>query len=493
MVLTAEQAVAKVEALYGRLSGRRPEIAKQEAYFRGEHPLAYATPEWQAQHAARFRGFSDNFCGVVGSAPAERTVIDGFRLGEDSDPRSDDERLLWDDWQRNEMPGQSAQGFQHSTIAKRHFVTVWGSRDDVPVVSVEHPAQAIVDYEPGNPRVRRFALKAWLDDDRECATLYTPERVYKFERPRGSVVLNGRTESGLFVSSSGTFGGGWTPRQDDGDDAWPLPNPLGEVPVVEMPNRPVLGGEPLSDIAGAIAMQDALNLMWAYLFVAADFASMPARVVMGQAPPKMPILDSNGQVVGERPVDEDSLKRGRMLWLTGQSTTIGKWDAAALDAFTEVMKVAVSHLSAQTRTPLADLMGELGNVNGETLQGLAQPLAMKVRQAQAFYTPRARDVFALMAKVRGNDAVADACRVGIVQWRNPEVWSVAQVADAAAKDRSIGLPLAWVAEKRLGYSQEEVARLMRMVEAEATDPYLSLLGDKTSAASGGVAEPAVVG
>jgi hypothetical protein len=72
---------------------------------------------------------------------------------------------------------------------------------------------------------------------------------------------------------------------------------------VEFANRPMLGGEPLSDIAGTIAMQDAINLLWAYLFVAADYASMPARVVMGQEPPKMPILDENGQKIGEKPVD----------------------------------------------------------------------------------------------------------------------------------------------------------------------------------------------
>lgn len=492
MGLTPKQAVDRVDRLYKRLAGRRPAIAQQEAYFRGEHPLAYATPEWATAHAQRFAGFSDNFCGVVGSAPAERTVLDGFHLGDDSEPQSDDERELWDDWQRNEMPAQTSQGFQHSVIAKRHHVLVWGDRDDVPVVSVEHPAQSIVEYESGNPRVRTFALKSWVDDDLEMATLYTPDEVWKFQRPRGMQLTDGRTESGLFVSSTAEFAGaGWVEREGTGDDRWPIRNPLGEVPMVEMPNRPVLGGEPLSDIAGTIAMQNALNLLWAYLFTAADWASMPARVVMGQEPPKIPILDENGQKVGERPVDAGELTKGRMLWLTGQNTSIGQWDAAKLDVFTEVMKVATSHIATQTRTPLADLMGELGNVNGETLQALQQPLGMKVRHSHTFYTPRVRDVFRLMAMVRGRDAVAAACRTGLVQWRNPEVWAESQIADAATKDKSVGFPFAWIAEKRYGYSQPDIKRLLDMVRAEQEDPYLAALSAKGGA--GAVADPAAVG
>lgn len=472
-VLTAEQALAKVDALYKVLTGRRSDIKENLDYYAGRHPLAYATIEWSQAHGQRFANFSDNWCRVVGDAPAERTGVDGFRVGDDSDPISDDERLLDSDWQRNEMEAQSSQGFLLSTVAKRSSVLVWADEDGLPLDTWERPDQVVVDYDPGNPRRKRAALKAWLEDDFERATLYTADAVWKFRRPRAST-------SGLILPA-GYEVGGWVPFQADGDDTWPIANPLGEVPVVEFANAPMLGGEPISDIDGAKAMQNAVNLLWSYLFTAADYASMPARVVMGQAPPKMPILDENGQKVGEKPVDIEALTKGRMLWLTGQSTSIGQWDAAKLDVFTEVIKVAVMHVSAQTRTPIADLLGELGNVNGETLQALAQPLAMKVRRSHAFYTPRIRDVHRLNAAVRGMTSLAEACRSGIVQWRNPEVFGESQVADAASKDKAIGFPLQWIAEKRYGYSQKEVQRLLDMARAEATDPYLALLGEKSGA------------
>lgn len=463
--LTAERALPKVEALLKTLAGRQTEIRTDLEYFSGKHPLAYATKEWESAHARRFANFSDNWCGVVGSAPSERTIIDGFRLGHDSDPISDVERQLDYDWQSNEMPMQASQGFQMSTVTGRSAVLVWGDQNSNPVMSWERPDQVVVDYDPGNPRMRRAGLKSWVEDECRRATLYTADAVYKFRGARSALALPSHME----------------PYQPAEDDSWPIPNPLGEVPLVEFPNQPMLGAEPISDIQGAIAMQDAINLLWEYLFTAADWAAMPARVVMGQEPPKIPILDANGQKVGEKAIDSESLTRGRMLWLTGQNTKIGQWEAAKLDVFTDVITVALKHLSTQTRTPMPELTGEMGNVNGDTLQGLQQPLAMKVRRSQTFYTPRVRDVYRLAALVRGDAATAAACRTGLVQWRNPEIFSESQIADAASKDRSIGFPLQWIAEKRYGYSQGEIERLLMMVKAEQDDPYLSALSAKDTA------------
>ena len=480
MQMTADDALEKVNKLYRRLSLRRHDVTTLERYFRGEHPLAYASPEWRKIHEARYQGFSDNWCGVVGSAPAERTELFGFRLGSDADVLSDDERILWRDWELNDGPAQASQGFLMSTVAKRSFVTVWGDENDEPKMTWEHPSQMIVEYDDeGAGRRRESALKVWLGDDEEYATLYTATDVWKFERPSNAgEFIQMRSDSGAFVPTDISSGdGGWVPREEPGE-VWPLPHPMGRVPVVEFPNRPMLGGEPMSDIAGTMAMQDAINMLWAYLFVAGDYASMPARVVMGQQPPKVPILDANGQQIGEKPVDIEALTKGRMLWLTGDTTKIDQWAPATLDVFTDIINVAVRHISAQTRTPIYLVHGELGNVNGETLTGLDAPLVSKVRESHKFYTSPMREVFNLFALVRGNATVADACRTGVAQWKNPEVRSDAQISDAALKDKQIGWPFASILEKRYGLAQPEIQRVMEMVKAEQADPYLSLLAAK---------------
>lgn len=473
MPLTSAQALAKLASLYDRLVKRRPDIDKYNRYFRGDQPLAYASDEWKAFHKGRFGKFSDNWCGVVANSPSERLKVNGFRLGDDTDPVSDDERQLIRAWHLNEMDAQSSQGFLQSIIAKRSAVLVWGDENDEPIVTWEHPAQVLVDYNPAIPWRRRAAIKAWVEGDIEFATLYTSDEVWKFQRQMiAGAAVNGTTDSGLYVPAATYGGGGWKPRENTGDDAWPIANPFDLVPIVEFPNRPMLGGEPLSDIAGTMAMQDAINLLWAYLFGAADYASMPARVIMGQEPPKIPVLDDSGQKIGEKPVDIEELKRGRLLWLTGQNTKVDQFEPAKLDVFTQVITQAVRHLAAQTRTPMHYIVGELTNVNGETLQAAESGLVKKVEEVQLFAGPAIREINRLIALVLDRPRVAEACRTGTVQWADPETRTTAQAADAALKDRQIGFPLLWVAERRYGLSQAELERLQLMLEEEASDPTL---------------------
>jgi len=463
--LQADDALRMVETLYAQLAARRGSVARCERYFRGEQRLAFASMEWTAFYIDRFAGFSDNWCGVVASAPAERLRVTGFRIGDDLDVRDESESKLLRAWEVNDMDAQSSQGFLQTGIAGRSFVTVWHSGDDTDPVSLswERPDEVIVAYAPGTARRdRRAALKTWLDPDEEVelATLYTPGELFKFERPLGAAGPG----AALWLPPTGR-GGGWRRREVSGE-TWPLPNPLGAVPVVELSNRPVLGREPVSDIEGTIAMQDAINLLWAYLFTAADFASMPARVVLGQEPPKVPILDENGVKVGEKPVDQEALTKGRMLWLSGQSTSIGQWDAAKLDTFTDVINRCVRHVAAQTRTPLHYIVGEMDNVSGETLIALESGLVKKVEEAQLFHSGAVREIFRLAALVQDDSALAAACRTGRVLWADPATRTQAQASDAAVKDRQIGFPFEWIAERRYGLTQAELARVVALRRSE---------------------------
>lgn len=479
---TAEQALTWVEKLHKVLAGRATEIENQFNYFEGKQPLAYATEQWRKFHADRYKGFSDNWCGVVGQAPVDRLRIDGFRIGDDA--VTAEERTLWDDWKRNELPNQSKQGFLASTIAKRSSTLVWGDENDEPAVSWEHPSQVAVAYAASGRRQRLAALKAWREDEYEYATLYLPDGVWKFERPSYAVtVQNGRTDTGLYVPASlGAVG--WTPRDVPGEP-WPLPNPLGEVPVVEWLNRPMLGQEPLSDISGTMAMQDAMNLLWAYLFTSADHAAMAARVVLGAEPPKIPILDENGQIVGSKPAKLEDLAEGRLLFLpgVGGNARIDQWEAAKLDVFTGVMAEALAHIAAQTRTPGHYLLtnDKMANLNGDALTAAEVPLGGKTENAQEFYNPAAKDTLRLMAKVRGQDGLADALRLAEVQWKDPYMHSLAQVADAATKDRAVGMSLRTTLERRYGMTKDEIDRELDRIREEQDDPILSqILKDAAS-------------
>lgn len=490
---TAKEALAWVDKLYKVLSARRPEIEKAFGYFEGDQPLAYASPQWKKFHADRYAGFSDNWCGVVGRVPVDRQEIIGFRLGTPEDIVTDDERELWADWNRNELATQSNQGFLSSTIAKRSAVLVWGDENDEPEVTWEHPSQVVVAYVAGNSRKRLASLKVWSEDDREYATLYLPTEVWKWERGNVGRVTNGRTVSGLHVSGAFSVGG-WQPREV-GAELWPLPNPLGVVPIVEWVNRPMLGGEPISDIDGTMSMQDAINMLWAYLFNSADQASMAARVVLGAEPPKIPILDAQGQIIGSKPAKLEDLANGRLLFLpgtAGNTASIDQWDAAKLDVFTNVVGEAIGHVAAQTSTPGYYLLTNesFANLNGDALTAADVPLVDKVGNQRLHFNPASKETAALMALVRGKKDLAAAIRATdgrrFTQWKNAAMHSPSQVADAATKDRAVGMSLRSVLERRYGMTEPEIDREMERVRAEQSDPFM-LLDPATQAAVKGAA------
>tara|TARA_R110002124_G_scaffold5003_3_gene31463 strand:+ start:2779 stop:4236 length:1458 start_codon:yes stop_codon:yes gene_type:complete len=464
--MDADSARLLTQRIYIRLNNRRPDIEKAENYYHGKQPLSFATEEWQKANAARYAGFSDNWCASVVNAEAERLKPTGF-----TNIDKGSAKLLWDHLQFNEFDMQFSQGVITTLTAKRTFVIVWGDRGGEPVVTFEHPSNVEIEYDWENPRLRKAALKTWVDEDKEYATLYTPDELWKFERPR-QVAKNDRdSQAEQSQSSAYVAEGGWQARVSTGDDTWPLRNPLGVVPVVEIGNRPTLKGDPVSEIEGVMPMQDAINLLWAYLFLAADYASMDARVILGAEPPKIPILDkATGAVIGFRPVDMKDLREKRLITVSGENAKIDQWTAAKLDIFTDTISVGVGHISSQTRTPPTYLVSETGmsNVNGEGLKAAEIPLVMKANEFITFTDPSLREVASLVARVLGNESLAREVRLASVTWASREIRSESQMADALLKKKQTGYPLEYLMELD-GLDPATIDRVLAMAEAEQRD------------------------
>ena len=431
--MSASDALQMVNRLYARLNGRRPDFDLRERYYEGDQPLTFATEEWKKANASRYADFSDNWSGPVVDAEAERLRYTGVKL--DKGVYGEAAKKLHEQWLLNEMDMQSSQGFVTSLTTSRSYVIVWADPfTQEPTISWEHGADVEIEYDWANPRQRNAALKTWADSDLEYATLYTPDWVWKFQRLRSSSRVQEASQSVQSRVRHAGSTGGWVAREMT-SESWPLRNPLGVVPVVEFANRPTLKGDPRSEIQGVIPMQNAINLLWAYLFLAADYASMPARVVLHQGPPKMPILDDTGKQIGEKPVDIKDLAEKRLLYLSGPDTSIDSWEAAKLDVFTGVIEKAVGHIAAQTRTPPTYLVTTAGmsNVNGEGLKASEIGLVKKSLEFQSFASPAIREVYRLVALVLGDTGLAQAARLATITWANPEIRSESQLADALLK------------------------------------------------------------
>ncbi|WP_228637374.1 phage portal protein [Microtetraspora sp. AC03309] len=474
----ARSAIRILNRLVEELQRREREITTRLDYYEGRHKICYASPEFQDYFVDRFEGFADNWCAPVISGPTERMNILGIRV-DDADRKADKD--LSRAWRAADCERGSSEAFVVALAAARSYCLVWGNPADeeTPRVTWERPDQAIVGYDSDTGE-RAAGLKLWRDDTTEYATLYLPDEVWKFSRP--AYARSGYTVAGLVVPDEGTVrsrgAGAWEPRQGPKDDAWPIPNPLGVVPLIEMRNQTLLDDKPLSDISGVIAMQDAINLTWAYLMNALDFASLPQRVVMGTDVPMLPVLDSNGQVIGKRPLELDQLVRDRILWIPGEKANIGQWSAADLSAYSGVIERAIEHIAAQTRTPPHYLIGRVANLSAEALTAAETGLTAKTNERIVYVQSAVREVFALMASVMGDDAKADACRSGTVIWRDVQFRAMGQKVDALMKLKSIGFPLRWIAEQ-YGLEPPEVDRVMQMAEDQAAmDPFAQAVNGK---------------
>lgn len=466
-VATYGEALQLVALLENELIRRRTEIDRNDAYYRGKHPLRYASTEFQKYHGDRYADFSDNWTQVVADSPVERMTVTGFLAS----GQTEADRGLWEVWKLNGCDADSQLGFLGSVNSARSFVLVWGDPDDdeTPVVTFEDASQCIIAYEPGSRVRRRAALKRWQDGNKDFATLYLPDELWKFERPmqrqdKSPQMADVDEAMALWLPESAKRRRPWEPRELDTEPN-PQPNPMGLVPMVELMNKPTLVGEPISDISGVTAMQDAINLLWAQLFTASDYASFPQRVILGAERPMIPRMNSAGEVIGKMPVNLEKFQVDRVAWITGKDAKIAEWQAANLAAYTQVIEVAVGHLAAQTRTPQHYLIGKMANLAEGALLAAETGLVKKVEEKELWSGVGLREVARLIALARDEKAKARALRAGTVLWADAESRSHAQMADALTKLKALGFPFQWLA-LRYGLTPTEVADVVAMREKE---------------------------
>ncbi|MGH3010156.1 MAG: phage portal protein [Gaiellaceae bacterium] len=466
---SARQAITR---LADRLLLRRPEMQRNHEYFRGQQPLRFASKAFSHYFGHQYAEFADNWCEVVAVSPPERLQWQGIRLPDAKDGKADKD--TWRVWVENDAEVESGLAFLNSGIASTAFMHVWGNPDDesTPEICFEDAREAIVEYAPGSRRKRRVGLKMWADDwgGWEFATVEFPDYIWKYKRKAARKVPEGLQIPGNVVYGSGQ----WIPRdvEETGDDVWPLPNPLKKVPLVELPNRPLLAEHPLSDIGGVRAMQDAINLLWAHLFTDSDFAALPQRILLGADVPKIPVLDDSGKQVGERKVSMEELRQRRMLWVPSKDAKVAEWSPANLDMFTGVLGIAVEHVAAQTRTPPYYLVGKMINIGPEALKASETGQVKKCEEKQLYYGSGIRDGQELVALAQGDDSKAKAVRSATMLWKDAEMRSEAQLVDGIVKLRSIGFPFQWCAE-RYGLDPVEVSRVLGMREDEQRQAMLA--------------------
>ena len=457
-----------VERLHEQISQRARAGRVFNDYYEGNHPLPWLAPQAQEDFRRILKMTRANYMGLVIDAQVERQAIEGFRLGkppgqipepphdlDELEATEPDEEMegadedLWRIWQSNNMDADFDQALLESAIYGVSYLLVAPNNEDpsTPHIFIEHPTQCIIAPKAGtNRRETEAGLKVWEDEvtGKMYATLYLPEWIYKFEADKPKVVR--RHDDG--TATHGRIY--WEPRAVEGEE-FPAPNDVGEVPLYELANNPRMLTGGVSEISDLLDIQDRVNKTIADRLMTQDYGAFPQKWAAG-----WPSEDENGN-----PTAPIEVGRNRMVTTDVSKTDVafGQWDAAPIDGYSLAKREDVKDIASRSRTPAQYLLGEMSNVNGETLKASESGLVAKVRQRnRSISDPTER----AMRAVRRLAGLPPLNEYGMeVIWRNPEFRTEGELVDALVKMSTLRVPFEALWEK-WGATPTEIGRWKKM-------------------------------
>lgn len=407
--------------LIQRLDENTGKFSRLDRYYTGQPPLAFLAPEAKEALGNRFGVLGSNLCRLAVTALSERLRITGFS-GAD----------VWDDWIRTDMDQLSPIAHREALTLGSAFIIVWADEQGRPTISVEDARQVAVVRDPATREIVA-GVKRWSTATETFAVLYGPERIIKY-RAAGIDAA-----SGFAVSES-------------------IENPLGVVPVVELVNTDRLNAPGCSEMKDLLPLQDALNKLLADLMVGSEYYARPRRYATGVEL----IEDENGDV--DNPFPESD----RMMISEDPQAKFGSLPAADLSSYDAAIKVIVQQMQALSGLP-DHYVGISASQppSADALRAAEASLTARAEQRQQIFGRAWEQVARLVVAVRTG---VDPSTVDVrITWADPATRSIAQEADAVVKLYAAGLLPATYALKRLGYGDDEIAKIRAAKIGEALD------------------------
>jgi hypothetical protein len=443
------------DRLLGRLFGRERvrALRRYQRYYDGDHDLPWLPHQAEDEFRRVLRLARSNVMGLVVDATAERYGVTGFRFddasaddataGDDGAEPDDASAFVGDEdawaiWQANGMDSHFAQVVVEAVKLGSAYLMVAPNPDDptLPLITGEHPLQALVEYEPGSRRRRAAGIKAWRDDwtGETMVTLFLAE---KPDRP--AAVWKWQTRQGQWV------------RREVPGEPWPAPNPLGEVPLYELQNNPSMLGGGVSELHDVIAIQDRINKTLVDRLMTQDYGAFPQRWAIG-----FPTEDKDGNPI------EIAWGRTRMVLndVSKDQAAFGQWDSAPLDPYSAAKSEDVRDIASRKRLPAQYLLGEMNNINGQTLKAAEVGLVAKTLQGQRPFGESVVDTMRGAFRLRGDER-RGTDRSAETIWRNPEFRTEGELVDALTKMSTLRVPdeALW---ERWGATPREIRRWKAM-------------------------------
>lgn len=484
-----------------RILDRRDEYALYQAYYDGEHRLAFASDKFKSAFGNLFQAFADNLCPAVIEAVADRLVITGFQTvgtQPDTDPRipqipevlavvdqgpvpggteppvqspvtnapspivpsenpgetpgetpdepalTDPADIAWNLWEQNMMALQAGEIHQEAGILGDAYLIVWPDPEtNQPVFDAQLANQCTVFYDPENRRDVLWGAKLWENEDGYMrVNCYYKDRIEKW--------ISLKVAKGIISTDEDDYEKFATPRE-----TWPLKNPYDTVPIFHFPTNTRLGQFGKSDLKDAIPLQDALNKAVADMLVGMEFTAFPQRWVVGL---EVEIDESTGRPLAPFVPGEDRI------WAVGdKEVRFGEFPAAALTNYLQVQDNLRMEIARVTGTPVHYLMLAGGSwPSGEALTIAEVRLTNKCLDRELGYGVIWGRAFSFALKILEIDGAVTP------EWTDPAPQSPLTEMQVLTQKKNLDIPqeVLW---KDMGYTDAEIVQMRQIHQAAAME------------------------
>ena len=401
------------------------------AAWNGNSPAAFMSKKSREALDDRLSRLGVNYPRLVVNSKVDRLSVSGFVSRETGEIDS----TAWQLWQRAGMISKSEQVHTDYYLFGAAYATVWGTLDGRPAVTAGTPLSTCVQTDPATGEILASLRRLKVRDGTK-AILFEPD------------------QATVFTSTSPDYiagPGGWTVESI-------TENPFGIVPTV-----PFIREQSSEDVTGTSAVEDILDLSDAQAkilsdaMVTSEHFARPRRWATGL---EIEEDEETGEIV-------DPFRKESHLQSESPDTKFGQFNSADLSGYENLIATITQQIGSLTGLP-PHYLGLHGDqpANADGVRAAEAQLASAAYSDQRqLDTPWSR--VAQLLRAVNDDGIDPAGTDAKPVYSSPEIRTPAQAADAALKQRDIGIPLETVLIETLGYSPDQAREISQVANRDS--------------------------
>lgn len=443
-----------ITELGGKLAASREVLNRNDAYFKGEHPLAFMQPLIKEKLDDRILPMVANFCEFIVETYEARLDVEGFDYPAPADGPSPDE--LWEVWRASDMDEGAPMAHTDALALGRSYAVVGDgdSAGDPPLITVESALQMVDVRDPRTRRVKA-AGKFWTEPgDRPSqetlwSALWTPDRDVVYRRTTA----------------------GWVRDWEDVHER-------GAVSVEPLICKPrMLDKQGRSIFQSLLPISDGLNKTLTDMMTSMEFHAIPRRWATGIDERDFKDEHGNDLPVFKMMADQ--------VWaVSSKEAEFGQFSEADLKNFHDSAKLLIKMIGMLVALPGHTTAFDTVNPpSADSMRSAENDFVKREERIQTGFGGGWQNVQRHVAH-RMTGRPLREMRLVETQWRDAGTPTVAQKADAVVKKfQSRIIPLEQ-ARIDLGYSPEQRRQMREYDQQERNGVYASILRSTDEELSG---------